>query len=183
MEPVQNIGGNHRFTFTDGTNIITLDFSMDSTAPPTPSLLSPASSSKASATPTLKWQNVSDPSGVTYSLEISTDSAFSIPELQKDGLKQSEYTLTSQEILGNVSKDAPYYWRVKAIDGADNQSDWSTPSTFNVAGCLIKEGELYIYSSRHLCWRRYYRFLDRVATKTMNRYATLAYALTPMIRL
>ena len=123
---------------------------MDSTAPPTPSLLSPASSSKASATPTLKWQNVSDPSGVTYSLEISTDSAFSIPELQKDGLKQSEYTLTSQEILGNVSKDAPYYWRVKAIDGADNQSDWSTPSTFYVGDVSSKRAN-YIFIVVGIC--------------------------------
>jgi hypothetical protein len=29
-----------------------------------------------------------------------------------------------------VNKDTPYYRRVKAIDGANNQSDWSAPFTF-----------------------------------------------------
>ena len=138
-------GGSHRITFTDGVNKpITSDFSMDSTAPPAPTLLSPASSSKASATPTLKWQNATDPSGVTYSLEIAEDATFNILELQKDGLKQSEYMLTSQEVLGNVSKDTPYYWRVKAIDGANNQSDWSTPFTFYVGDAVKKTNYVII---------------------------------------
>ena len=137
-------GGNHQFTFTDGTNKITTDFSMDSTAPATPTLLSPASATKASATPVLKWQNVTDPSGVTYSLEIAKDAAFNLIELQKDGLKVSEYTLTSQEVLGNVSKDNPYYWRVKAIDGANNQSEWSAPFTFYVGDVLKKTNYVFI---------------------------------------
>jgi hypothetical protein len=130
-------GGNHQFTFTDGANTITSDFSMDSTPPPAPKLLSPGSLTQASATPTLKWQDVTDPSGVTYTLQIAKDATFSVLMLQKDGLKQSEYTLTSQEVLGNVSQNTPYYWRVKAIDGANNQSDWSTPFTFYV-GTVLK---------------------------------------------
>ena len=137
-------GGNHKFTFTDGTNKLTSDFSMDSTPPPTPTLSAPASSTKASATPTLKWQNVTDPSGVTYSLEIAKDAAFNIMELQKDGLQQSEYTLTSQEILGNVTKDKPYYWRVKAIDGANNQSDWSAAFTFYTGEAAKKSNYIFI---------------------------------------
>ena len=129
-------GGNHQLTFTDGTNKITSDFSMDSTSPLTPTLLSPISSSQASQTPTLKWQNVTDPSGISYSLEIAKDNTFNILVLQKDGLKQSEYTLINQEVLASVSKDTPYYWRVKAIDGANNQSEWSTPFTFYVGTVL-----------------------------------------------
>ena len=124
--------GIHQFTFTDGVNTITSDFSMDSTPPPTPILLSPASLTQTSGKPTLGWQDVTDPSGITYTLQIAKDATFNILVLQKDGLKQSEYTLTSQEVLGNVSQNTPYYWRVKAIDGANNQSDWSTPFTFYV---------------------------------------------------
>ena len=45
--------------------------------------------------------------------------------------------LTNQEVLASVSKDTPYYWRVKAIDGANNQSDWSAPFTFYV-GTVLK---------------------------------------------
>ena len=163
--------GNHQFTFTDGTNTITSDFSMDSTPPPTPTLLSPASLTKASGTPTLSWQDVTDPSGVTYSLQIAKDATFNILVLQKDGLKQSEYTLTSQEVLGNVSKDTPYYWRVKAIDGANNQSDWSAPFTFYVGDCL-KKVELCPHLSGYMYCCRRYRFPGGVATKTMNHYAT-----------
>ena len=129
--------GNHQFTFTDGVNTITSDFSMDSTPPPTPKLLSPASLTQTSGTPTLGWQDVTDPNGITYTLQIAKDATFNILVLQKDGLKQSEYTLTSQEVLGNVSQNTPYYWRVKAIDGANNQSDWSTPFTFYV-GTVLK---------------------------------------------
>jgi len=137
-------GGNHQLTFTDGTNKITSDFSMDSTSPLTPTLLSPISSSQASQTPTLKWQNVTDPSGISYSLEIAKDNTFNILVLQKDGLKQSEYTLINQEVLASVSKDTPYYWRVKAVDGADNQSDWSTPFTFYVGNVLKKSNYVLI---------------------------------------
>ena len=137
-------GGNHQLTFTDGTNKITSDFSMDSTSPLTPTLLSPISSSQASQTPTLKWQNVTDPSGISYSLEIAKNNTFNILVLQKDGLKQSEYTLINQEVLASVSKDTPYYWRVKAVDGADNQSDWSTPFTFYVGNVLKKSNYVLI---------------------------------------
>ena len=117
---------------------------MDSTSPLTPTLLSPISSSQASQTPTLKWQNVTDPSCISYSLEIAKNNTFNILVLQKDGLKQSEYTLTDQEVLASVSKDTPYYWRVKAVDGADNQSDWSTPFTFYVGNVLKKSNYVLI---------------------------------------
>ena len=141
--------GNHQITFTDGTNTLTSDFAMDSTAPLTPTLLSPNSLTKVSQTPTLDWQDVSDPSGVTYSLEISKDAAFVIVVLQKDGLEASEYKLTTQEVLGAVSKDTPYYWRVKAIDGANNQSAWSAPSTFYV-GTIIPTS-VYAFIIMGLC--------------------------------
>ena len=107
-------------------------------------LSSPASLTQASGTPTLNWQDVTDPSGITYTLQIAKDATFNILVLQKDGLKQSEYTLTSQEVLGNVSQNTPYYWRVKAIDGANNQSDWSTPFTFYVGDVLKKTNYVFI---------------------------------------
>ena len=129
-------GGDHQVIVTDGTNVLTSDFAMDSTAPPTPTLLSPSSSTKASKTPTLDWQNVTDPSGVTYTLQISYDNKFDILVLEKQALKTSQYQLTKSESLKSVSKDAPYYWRVKAVDGADNQSAWSAPFTFYVGTVL-----------------------------------------------
>jgi hypothetical protein len=133
--PASN-GGAHQIIITDGVSSFTKDFSMDSTAPSAPTLISPKTATKAAKSPNFTWQTVNDPSGVTYSLQVSRDTAFAIVLLQKDDLKTPGYQLTSQEVLANVGKDAPYYWRVKAIDGANNASGWSNASTFFV-GTII----------------------------------------------
>jgi len=123
-------GGNHIITVSDGTNTLTTTFAMDSTAPVVPQLLLPQSLTKANKLATFTWQAVNDPSGVTYSLQIATDETFTVIILQKEGLTAPTYTLTKEETLKSVSKKTPYYWRVKAIDGASNESAWSTPYTF-----------------------------------------------------
>ena len=135
--------GDHQIIVTDSTNTITSDFSIASISVPPPSLLLPHSLTKASKTPTLDWQNVNDPNGVTYSLQISKDATFGILVLQKDGLKTPEYKLTAQETLDSVSKDMPYYWRVKAVDGALNESKWSSPFTFYV-GTVVPTRVYYV---------------------------------------
>ena len=44
------------------------------------------------------------------------------------------YTLTSdEEKLPSTPADGFYYWRVKAIDGAANESDWSAANKFWVS--------------------------------------------------
>jgi hypothetical protein len=58
---------------------------------------------------------VSDPSGVTYTLEI-------IGVLTKTGLTSPTYTLTGGEALS----DGTCSWRVRAVDGAGNPSGWSS---------------------------------------------------------
>ena len=131
-------GGNHQITVTDGINTITSTFVMDSTPPPTPILLLPPLLTKADKMPTLDWQDVNDPNGVTYTLQISTDATFTIVKLEKQGLTSSVYELTEQDVLKSVSKNMPYYWRVKAVDSAKNESQWSTPFTFYVGFVLAK---------------------------------------------
>jgi hypothetical protein len=127
---------NHQITVADGTNTMTANFMIVSTPLPVPALLSPPSATKAGSQPTLEWRNVTDPSGVTYTLEISKDAAFNILVLQEQGLTSPEYTLTKQERLNSASQNQPYYWRVMAIDGANNQSTWSAPFTFYVGTVL-----------------------------------------------
>ena len=127
---------NHQITVADGTNTMTANFMIVSMPLPVPALLSPPSATKAGSQPTLEWRNVTDPSGVTYTLEISKDAAFNILILQEQGLTSPEYTLTKQERLNSASQNQPYYWRVMAIDGANNQSTWSAPFTFYVGTVL-----------------------------------------------
>jgi hypothetical protein len=89
---------------------------------------------KADAETYFDWESVTDPSGVTYTLQIASSEDFSqeFMVLEKTGLTESEYTLTSEERLDSVSEDAPYYWRVKAVDGASNESGWTGTGAFYV---------------------------------------------------
>ena len=125
-------GGNHAITATDGTNTATSIFAMETTPPAVPTLALPANDTKSKSQPTFTWQPVSDPSGVTYTFQIATDANFAHVILEKPDLTSPEYTLIETEKLESVGKDTPYYWRVKAIDGASNESEWSTPNSFYV---------------------------------------------------
>ncbi|HCP60694.1 MAG TPA: hypothetical protein DIT43_03975 [Dehalococcoidia bacterium] len=89
---------------------------------------------KAKSAAHFDWEEVTDPSGVTYRLQIASAEDFSVDAivLDKGGITASEYTLTREEKLESSKKDAPYYWRVKAVDGASNESGWTTAGTFDV---------------------------------------------------
>ncbi|MDD5287529.1 MAG: hypothetical protein PHY28_00220 [Dehalococcoidales bacterium] len=126
--------GNHTIVATDKTNIIETTFTVESNPPPVSEPLLPASDTKAKAQAQFDWSDVSDPSGISYVLEIATSKTFTADSivLQKVNLTESTYTLTKAEKLVSSKKDAPYYWRVKAIDGASNEGNWTTASSFNV---------------------------------------------------
>jgi hypothetical protein len=136
-------GGNRLITVSDDTSTLTATFAMDATAPPAPQLLFPQPLTKANKLATLDWQDVTDPSGVSYTLQIATDNTFSILILQKPGLTTSAYTISEAESLQSVSKKTPYYWRVKAIDTASNESEWSMSSTFFV-GFVMSDWVQYV---------------------------------------
>lgn len=127
-----SIGGNHIITITDGINTIKRIFTMESEAPPIPALLLPEDASKAEAEACFDWEDIDDPSGVSYTLQITSDTDFAAIILEKGDLTYSNYFITKVEKLPPTIKEAPYYWRVKAIDGASNESEWSTPRSFYV---------------------------------------------------
>jgi hypothetical protein len=119
--------GDHTIMVTDtAASVATATFSVEKTPPPTPQLLSPESGASIGLWGNVKvpfdWSAVEDPSGVAYTLEISQNSDFSTVILRKDNLTQTEYTLSDQEALGR----GKYYWRVKAVDGAGNESNWTS---------------------------------------------------------
>jgi hypothetical protein len=107
---------------------------MESDPPPTPTLISPANESRVGfigkVAPTFEWSNVTDPSGVSYNLQIATSESFTKGVITKT-LSEASYTLTSGEALPYGT----YYWRVKAVDGAQNEGSWSAPYSFK-AGLL-----------------------------------------------
>jgi len=128
--------GEHIITASDGTSTMQVTFTMESEAPPIPAPLLPETDVKAESPVHFDWEGVDDPSGVTYTLQIATDEDFTSASivLEKEGLTDSEYTVTEEEKLEPTKEEAPYYWRVKAIDGASNESEWSDTGSFYIGG-------------------------------------------------
>ena len=92
----------------------------DNTPPPTPSLVSPANGANITDnTPTFEWSAVSDPSGVTYTLQVDNDADFTSPEVNSSGLAENIHT-------PSALADENYSWHVRAVDGVGNSGDWST---------------------------------------------------------
>ena len=127
-------GGPHTVTISDGTNTATPIFTVEQEAPPAPVLLSPDDGDRAEAAAEFDWEDVEDDSGVSYTLQVATKDSFaaSYIVLEKAGLTGSEYELTEEEELEPSSKEAPHYWRVKAVDGAANEGEWSEVGSFYV---------------------------------------------------
>ena len=140
-------GGNHTVAVTDGTTSKTFTFTIDATPPTVPALSLPAPLTKLGKVPTLSWNPVTDSNGgITYTMQISKDIAFSTVLFEKKGLTTPTYTLDTQnplEKLKSASKSAPYYWRVQATDAASNVSAWTTPQTFLV-GLAFADYAVYI---------------------------------------
>jgi hypothetical protein len=126
--------GPQSITVSGGSTTLTLTFTIDSTAPQSPQPLLPANGEKVQSQTYFDWRDVTDPSApVTYTLQISTDSKFSSTVLEKTGLTKSEYTLSEGEKLSQGSQGTPYYWRVRAVDAAGNESPWTGQGSFYIS--------------------------------------------------
>jgi len=126
--------GPHLVTATDDINTKQISYTVESTPPDIPFMLTPENGTKVTYPATFRWEGVYDISQpVVYMFEISRAKDFNEVLISKGGISVSEYTLTAGEKLLANRFGAFYYWRVNAIDGASNISPWSTPSAFDVA--------------------------------------------------
>jgi M6 family metalloprotease-like protein len=94
-------------------------FRVDTAGPAAPVLKAPKDQSAVpDTTPVFRWKAVSG--AVQYTIQISSDPGF--------GVVPHNVTtpLTTYEPPSDLAFGT-YYWRVRARDGADNWSDWSTP--------------------------------------------------------
>jgi hypothetical protein len=139
--------GNHviNATDTDGSITGTATFIMESEAPPVPLIQLPEVAGTAEEEARFDWSDVTDPSGVSYTLQVASDVDFNTIAVEKKGLPISEYTLTGDEKLAPAGHSA-YYWRVKAVDGASNDGGWSPVGLFYVgfSGTAMSGGVWYI---------------------------------------
>ena len=128
--PESKNGANNITAEVGGETEATAIFIMESDAPDKPELISPSDGDRTGFIgkfrPTFEWSEISDDSGVYYSLRIWT--ANNITEVSKVGLVGTNYTLNDIEALPQGS----YYWSVQAVNGAENESGWTEPRYFRV---------------------------------------------------
>ena len=65
---------------------------------------------------------MSDPSGITYQIQIDNDANFSSPVYFAVDLVENTHTLPDENALALF---IPYFWRVRAKSGAGLTCDWS----------------------------------------------------------
>jgi hypothetical protein len=121
----------HVVTATDKAgNVATYGMAVEVNPPQTPNPISPLQQRFGwfGSQPVLfTWSEVSDPSGISYILEVDKSLRFFPlePGMRKTGLTKPNTVMTLPP--------GTYYWRVKSVDGAGNESDWSlSPYPFQV---------------------------------------------------
>jgi len=135
FKPPSSSAGSHVVTVSDASQAAaSTTFTIESIAPAAPSPVSPAAGTRIGLFENkpieFKWSVVEDPSGVTYSFEMSRISDFSGSVVRKEGLAQPEYTMQS----GEKPQAGDYFWRVKAVDLAGNAGDWSQSQFISFTG-------------------------------------------------
>ena len=124
--------GEHIISVTDGVDSATMTFTVESSAPPSPIVLSPADGCTAGKQIYFDWEDTSDPSGVMYRFEVAGDAEFTDIVMSERALLTSEYLLTEETPLPRTVNGGAYYWRAKSVDFAGNESPWSGPRYFRV---------------------------------------------------
>ena len=121
----------HEIVVTDAAgNTTTWGLPLEGEAPEAPTPVSPRGDRFGwfgSQVVVFAWLDVTDASGVTYTLEIADNLNF-FPLAA--GMRKTDLTQAACVV---PLDPGTYYWRVKAIDGAGNESDWMlSPYPFKV---------------------------------------------------
>ncbi len=120
--------GTYSIEASDGTNTAAISFIhvYETVPPPAVSLVSPVNGDKIAQPVLFSWSASSDPSGVFYKLQVSTDANFDTIIVDIGSLTVTNYTMDTENKLDSVTSKNPYYWRVMAVDGVGNTSVWTT---------------------------------------------------------
>lgn len=98
-------------------------FTIDTTPPPQPTLVSPTNGSKSANSALLQWKAVDG--ALQYQIELDNNADFSSPEF-KDATSKTSIRSKS------IARGTTYYWHVRAKDKAGNWSNWSASFSFSV---------------------------------------------------
>jgi len=125
--------GEHTITASDGTSTEEFTFTMESEAPAVPAPLLPERGVQVKSPISFDWGEVTDDSSpVTYTLQVADSPSFPAEAiiLEKEGLTASGYTATDAEEEELAGKETACYWRVRAVDAAANEGEWTGPGEF-----------------------------------------------------
>ena len=118
-------------TDTKGTSAST-SFAVETTPPEVPKISSPKDGATVGfmgdTKVSFKWSDVTDPSGVSYEIEVGDQSNFVKSIFSHAKLADAKYAMTEAEALPN----GEYFWHVRAVDGAGNASEWTPTATVKI---------------------------------------------------
>lgn len=121
--------GTHTIQVVDSAgNILGEVFNVESNAPIAPQLLKPEAGSRegwSKANVTFAWSEVTDPSGVSYNLQVAADQQMTNIITNIAELLETAYQVQFGQ--------GAYFWWVQAEDGAGNKSNWAAVSNFVIA--------------------------------------------------
>ncbi len=121
--------GPHAVSVSDGINTRSAVFTVESTPPVAPAPTLPVDTTRLTKNIHFEWSIVTDPSGVSYTLEIADDPGFTNVIMSQANIIANYIDITEDSKM-LPGRDRPYYWRVKAVDRASNESAWSSVSSF-----------------------------------------------------
>lgn len=120
-------------------------FFMEENPPAAPEPLSPANGTGVGfvgkVTPTFEWSKVTDASGIdSYELQISTNSTITAPVVSLS-IPGENVTALDDTISYALPKEyalsgGTYYWRLRAVDAAANEGQWTIVQSFRAGGRL-----------------------------------------------
>jgi len=106
-------------------NSATWTFLIDTIAPATPTLVSLVDNAVGSAlAQTFMWTEPE--TGVTYDIQIDNETSFTSPYVHENT------GLADNSCIHTFASDGVYYWRVCAVDAANNQSSWADNFKFTI---------------------------------------------------
>lgn len=103
-------------------NLASVNVTIDKDAPDAPELVSPDNGDFVNGNPTQTWTSITD--AVKYLYESAYDYDFTSPIY-------STPVTTNYRTVGGL-QTISFWWRVKAVDAAGNESAWSDPWKLNV---------------------------------------------------
>jgi len=114
---------------TTGTKVNTVTLIVSNGSPSAVTQSSPANGATGVNIPTTFTWTTAPEVGVTYSIDIATDAAFTSIVDQATGLTSATY------ISSTLSQSTTYYWRVRSETGCGT-SAWSSNFSFTTSSCF-----------------------------------------------